>query len=75
MKTPKELISETKIVFTSTEIEKAVFRVIEEAQKVAYNEALEDSVKNAEGFYTFNQMIYRDCWYLDKDSILRLKKK
>jgi hypothetical protein len=75
MKTPMQLISETKIVFTSMAIEQAFYRVIEEAQKEAYNEALEDSVKNAKGFYTFNQRIYRDDWYLDKDSILSLKKK
>jgi uncharacterized protein YpmB len=80
MRTPSDFISETHIKFTSSAIELAFYKVIEKAQKEAWNEAIELASRKAEIKYVnqgsgLHGSAMEDLYVkvVDKNSILSLK--
>ena len=77
MKTPEQLLKEKRITPETKHhnydyVYRAVCKIIEQAQKDAYNQALEDAAKSAVAYDTVPR-VYSSC-VVDKQSILKLKK-
>lgn len=75
MKTPEQLLKENGIIPETTQhnsdyMYRAVCKIIEQAQKEAYNQALEDAAENASCEYEKDYLTGE----IDKESILKLKK-
>lgn len=77
MKTAEELLKEKGVTpetmhHNSDYVFRAVYDVIEQAQKEAYNQALEDACNNVVVYDTVPRG-YTSCTF-DRESILKLKK-
>lgn len=87
MKKPEEYLEMafesnlTRPLYEIKDSKTVILAVIKQAQKEAYNEALEDVIKNAEVFIATITEECNSVWkddytaYLNEESILKLKKK